>query len=531
MRWVFLLLAPVAPIAAQQFVGSQTCKACHAAKVESQSKSGHARALALAPPDSPGHWAFGAGATAITYVSQAGQDAYIEHGLSYYPATKSMAPTPGHSNGSDLRFRTFDPTATALRCSQCHSTGTLVLAAGDTIQPTELGVRCESCHGPGGAHVKAGGARGTIRNPKQLNASQLNLFCGSCHRKPPEAGDEYDWSNSWNVRHQPTYLSRSACFRNSAGALSCLTCHDPHNALSLVAADYDKRCAACHPGVRHTSPLASRACVDCHMPQVSTSAELRFTNHWIGIYAKDSSLLPARRTARRLRPVPAVKPLTGRFLPPGDPSALRPLFERALAGREEQLGPQHPKTARSAADLGLFLISIEDPGASEKPLRKALEIDQANKDPLLAADQETLASVLADIGKREEAADFFQRAAKGPNPAIAARCYSRLAILDAAQAEFYYRKALASEEAASGKDHPRVAAILNDLALALRRQNDDRSAEPLFRRGLAIEEKALGAASPLTAMLQSNLGALLQGAGQLDEAERFQRAALSIFEE
>ena len=43
--------------------------------------------------------------------------------------------------------------------------------------------------------------------------------------------------------------------------------------------------------------------------------------------------------------------------------------------------------------------------------------------------------MLADIGKREEAIDLFERAAKGPNPAIAARCYSRLAILDPDQAE------------------------------------------------------------------------------------------------
>src|SRR5262245_41387360 len=118
------LVASAASIATPQYVGSQTCKVCHAATFESQSKSGHARALAPAPPGSPGQWAFGAGVQAITYVSQ-DQDSYIEHGLSYYPAKKSMVPTPGHSKGEDLRFRTFDATATALRCFQCHSTGTL----------------------------------------------------------------------------------------------------------------------------------------------------------------------------------------------------------------------------------------------------------------------------------------------------------------------------------------------------------------------------------------------------------------------
>ena len=45
------------------------------------------------------------------------------------------------------------------------------------------------------------------------------------------------------------------------------------------------------------------------------------------------------------------------------------------------------------------------------------------------------------------------------------------------------RLALQSEEAASGKEHPRVAVLLNNLALALREMHNNRSAEPLFRRG------------------------------------------------
>src|ERR1700730_4682940 len=115
-----LLLASVLPA---QYVGSQACRACHGAKFASQSKTGHARALALASPGSPGHWAFGAGEKAITYISQDDPDYYIEHGLSYYAATKSMGPTPGHSGGADLRFRTFESAATTLRCFWCHSTG------------------------------------------------------------------------------------------------------------------------------------------------------------------------------------------------------------------------------------------------------------------------------------------------------------------------------------------------------------------------------------------------------------------------
>ena len=142
----FLFFAASLPA---QYIGSQACSACHPAQFASQSKTGHARALARADAGSPGQWAFGAGEKAITYVSQAGPADYLEHGLTYYASLKAMALTPGHANPQDLRLRTLDPVASVLRCFRCHSTGPLRLDAASAIQPSELGVRCESCHGPG----------------------------------------------------------------------------------------------------------------------------------------------------------------------------------------------------------------------------------------------------------------------------------------------------------------------------------------------------------------------------------------------
>ena len=165
---------------------------------------------------------------------------------------------------------------------------------GGVIEPSEPGVRCENCHGPGSEHVQAGGARDAIFSPKRLSASQLNEFCGACHRKPPAAGSDTDWTNPWNSRHQPLYLSQSPCFRKSNGRLSCLTCHNPHQPLERSASVYDKRCASCHAAPRHRTPVGTRSCMGCHMPQVPASAELAFTNHWIGVYGKGRSLRPAR---------------------------------------------------------------------------------------------------------------------------------------------------------------------------------------------------------------------------------------------
>jgi hypothetical protein len=278
---------------APDYVGAKVCGSCHSEIFERQQKSGHARALAPAPADSPvrADWAFGAADQAVTYVSRADEDYYVEHGLSYYAASKSLALTPGHSSAAGERYRIFDPGAAILRCFQCHSTGRLKLGDDFRIEPAETGVRCEACHGPGAGHP---GKTSAIRNPGKLTAVELNSLCGGCHRMPPAAGDETNWNNPWNARHQPVYLSQSACFQKSAGALSCLTCHSPHDPVSREAGTYDKTCRGCHSMPKHRTAVAGKNCAGCHMPPVKPHPQLSFANHWIGVYTAGNHLRPRR---------------------------------------------------------------------------------------------------------------------------------------------------------------------------------------------------------------------------------------------
>jgi len=279
-------------VAAGQYAGSDACRRCHPQQSTAHARTGHARSLSPAPPGSPGEWAFGAGLQAITYVSHVDENYYLEHGLSWYAATKSLALTPGHRTPAGERYRTFDPGAAILRCFQCHSTGPLRLGAGFRIEPSEPGVQCEACHGPGGDHAAS---QKPLRNPKRLPAPEINQLCGACHRKPAAAGDDTDWTNPWNTRHQPLYLAESACFRQSKGALSCLTCHPAHTPANQSAATYDRACAGCHARPRHRTAVTGRTCVSCHMPVVEPQAHLRFVNHWIGVYAEGKPLRPVTR--------------------------------------------------------------------------------------------------------------------------------------------------------------------------------------------------------------------------------------------
>ena len=246
----------------------------------------------------PMEWAFGSGHQAVTFVSRAGERFYLEHYLTYYSLLGKFAPTPGQSKldpqnlaeAAGLLYPAGDPQIGIAGCFECHSTGGL-----KNIEPAETGVRCEACHGPGAAHAASGG-KAEIANPKRLSASDLNRFCGRCHRPPASDPARIDWNFAWNVRHQPVYLSQSACFVKSRGKLSCLTCHSPHEPLEMRVENYDLRCNACHSLGQRSTACAPRNCAGCHMPRVSPEPPLRFTNHWIGVYSPaGSKLKPVRQ--------------------------------------------------------------------------------------------------------------------------------------------------------------------------------------------------------------------------------------------
>ena len=344
--------------APEAYLGADACGTCHSDQMATQSDSGHARSLAPAPehalaasftPSRPVvrtggvsysygtsrdglrvevaargdrldlqlEWAFGAGEQAVTFVGQADEDHYVEHHLSYYAATKSFATTPGHrdepardlEDALGVRYRTFAPKPAIMRCFQCHSTGPLALGDRFSLRPRELGIRCEACHGPGRDHVQAIGsgnleaARAAVGNPARLGGADLLSFCGACHRPPASSGEVVDWSDPWNVRHQPVYLARSACYQRSDDALACMRCHDPHEPLERAAARAEGRCMDCHaealPPVAACRQSPQRDCADCHMPVVEPQSNLRFTNHWIGVYDRSSLLRPRDRSASR----------------------------------------------------------------------------------------------------------------------------------------------------------------------------------------------------------------------------------------
>jgi CHAT domain-containing protein/Tfp pilus assembly protein PilF len=149
---------------------------------------------------------------------------------------------------------------------------------------------------------------------------------------------------------------------------------------------------------------------------------------------------------------------------------------------------------------------------------------------------------LQKAGKKAEAVKVQEKlvekvkAVFGPTSTIAAAQMSKLAELyhwdmgASAKAESLFRRCLDILEAKLGKDHPKVAASLNNLALLYQETGAYTKAEPLFLRSLAIRESKLGQDHPEVAVSLNNLASLYQAMGAFAKAEPLYRRCLQIRE-
>ena len=94
------------------------------------------------------------------------------------------------------------------------------------------------------------------------------------------------------------------------------------------------------------------------------------------------------------------------------------------------------------------------------------------------------------------------------------------------------RRELEGHEKALGPLHPLTLAKLNDLAIAIRKEDSQFKAEPLFRRLLARQDEALGPKHPDTLLTVDNLmDIVIDQEDKLDEAEVLCRRVFEAKEE
>ncbi len=169
----------------------------------------------------------------------------------------------------------------------------------------------------------------------------------------------------------------------------------------------------------------------------------------------------------------------------GDYAAARPLYERALAIREQVLGRDHPHTASSLNNLAALLEATGDYAAARPLLERALAITEqvlGRTHPATAGSLNNLAGLHQATGDYAAARPLLERA-------------------------------LAIDEAVYGPNHPEVATDLNNLAALLEDTGDYAAARPLYERALAIYEQVLGRDHPHTQIVRGNLARLLEAMG------------------
>jgi tetratricopeptide (TPR) repeat protein/GTPase SAR1 family protein len=190
----------------------------------------------------------------------------------------------------------------------------------------------------------------------------------------------------------------------------------------------------------------------------------------------------------------------------GDYNAARPLYERALAIREQELGPEHPDIATNLHDLGRLYYAEGDYQLARIHYERALtsrEQELGPEHPDIATSLNDLAELLDIQGDYDAARPLYERALAIREQVLEEKhldiaiSLTNLARLLETQGDYdvarpLYERALYIRKKALRKRHPDIATSLINLARLLEAQNADKAARRLYQQVLTIHKESLG---------------------------------------
>lgn len=218
--------------------------------------------------------------------------------------------------------------------------------------------------------------------------------------------------------------------------------------------------------------------------------------------------------------------------------------KRAVAIREQLLGPDDLETAASLHSLGRLLRQSGNYRQAEKALQRALDIREKTLGPehlILAESLNNLGILYYNTGYYTRAETLYQRALAirektlGKDHTDTAKALNNLALLysetgNYVRSEQLYRRVLEIRERVLGLEHPDTARASSNLALLYMTTGAYSQAEPLFIHAIEIKERVLGAEHPDTANSINNLAVLYAETGRNIQAGQLFKRTLAIRE-
>ncbi|PSN58929.1 TPR-like protein [Corynespora cassiicola Philippines] len=221
------------------------------------------------------------------------------------------------------------------------------------------------------------------------------------------------------------------------------------------------------------------------------------------------------------------------------------MYNRALRGYEEALGPKHISTLDTVHNLGLLYTNQERLDEAETMYNRALQgyeeaLGPKHTSTLLTVNN--LGGLYRDQERLEEAETMLNRALQGREEALGPKHIStlqtvnNLGLLYADQgqldeAETMYNRALRGREEALGPKHTSTLLTVNNLGSLYRDQERLDKAEAMYNRSLQGKEEALGPKHTSTLQTVNSLGLLYADQGRLDKAETMYDRALQGYQE
>ncbi len=395
--------------------------------------------------------------------------------MTWYTQDSHWGLSPGYPENFHDRFERRVTHA----CISCHAGRALPFPGepdrfADPLFAEEM-IGCERCHGPGESHIAwhklDSGARSgadPVVNPGHFTDARLDAVCNQCHlagqRRVLKNGlSEFDFrpgmkvSDLWTVfvktkgiesgtagavsHVEQMHISR--CFQESAGALSCISCHDPHEAPGIEQKDalYREQCLKCHSsgqtecseniGIREADGRKD-SCIVCHMPAYpAADVHSAQTDHRIPRRPQKADISPATQDGERGPVVAFSEP--GVTLNQAEVSRARGIYlsERAYFGGEAAAAEEAvlllteslknaPEDVEALFSLGRALIQRGQLRDAEQTLEKMLSLSPRHEVGL-----EVMATAQHESGRYRSARNTYEKLLE-LNPARS-RYYGRYA--------------------------------------------------------------------------------------------------------